>query len=51
MGTWIYYRLAPQADRICRSQLKALVREFGRQETLRKDVERLLRSRGPESCR
>ncbi|ATB38729.1 transcriptional regulator [Cystobacter fuscus] len=49
-GSWVYYRLAPQLDEVCKQQLKALVSSFGKQETLRKDVEQLLKSRGPNSC-
>lgn len=49
-GSWVYYRLAPQLDDICRSQVKALSASFAKVEVLRKDVERLLRTRGPKSC-
>ena len=49
-GSWVYYRLAPQLDEVCKQQLKALVSAFGKQETIRKDVEQLLKSRGPGSC-
>ena len=49
-GTWVYYRLAPQADAFCKSQLSTLARAFGREQTLRRDVERLLKTRGPNSC-
>ena len=50
-GNWIYYRLAPQADDRCRAQLKALSQSFRRQGVLQKDVERLLKAKGPGSCR
>lgn len=50
-GSWVYYRLAPQLDEVCKQQLKTLVRTFGKQETLRQDVEKLLKARGPDSCR
>jgi ArsR family transcriptional regulator len=49
-GSWVYYRLASQADSLCRAQLKALQSSFASQRTLRADVERLVRSRGPGSC-
>jgi ArsR family transcriptional regulator len=50
-GTWVYYRLAAQADELCRSQLKSLVKAFARDEQLGRDVERLLKSCGPNSCK
>ncbi|MDB4969308.1 MAG: transcriptional regulator [Myxococcales bacterium] len=48
---WVYYRLARQQDLECRQHMKLLVRSFTRQDLLRKDVARLLRVRGPGSCR
>jgi len=50
-GSWIYYRLAPQADRECRAILRTLARSFGAEEQLRKDVERLVTVKGPGACR
>jgi ArsR family transcriptional regulator len=50
-GSWVYYRLADQLDDVCRAQLKALVGSFTQRDVLRKDVERLVRTRGPASCR
>ena len=49
-GSWVYYRLAPQADAACREQLESLVGAFSARGALRRDVERLLRTRGPGSC-
>jgi ArsR family transcriptional regulator len=49
-GNWMFYRLATQLDALCRDQLKALVRYFSQQEVLRKDVERLLKAKGPGAC-
>ena len=49
-GTWTYYKLAAQPDGHCGRQLQALVRGFASQHTLRKDVERLVKVRGP-ACR
>jgi ArsR family transcriptional regulator, arsenate/arsenite/antimonite-responsive transcriptional repressor len=49
-GNWVYYRLAPQVDELCRVQLKALRSAFARRDVLRRDVERLLRTRGPGAC-
>ncbi|HKC10509.1 MAG TPA: metalloregulator ArsR/SmtB family transcription factor [Vicinamibacteria bacterium] len=50
-GSWVYYRLARQADPDCEQHLKTLVRSFGKRSVLRKDLSRLLRLRGPESCK
>jgi ArsR family transcriptional regulator, arsenate/arsenite/antimonite-responsive transcriptional repressor len=50
-GTWMYYRLAPQADAECERQLRSLVRTFAKRSVLRSDLERLVKVRGPESCR
>jgi ArsR family transcriptional regulator, arsenate/arsenite/antimonite-responsive transcriptional repressor len=50
-GTWTYCRLAPQLDPHRRRQLDALVRGFAAQGVLKKDVERLLKFRGPAACR
>jgi ArsR family transcriptional regulator, arsenate/arsenite/antimonite-responsive transcriptional repressor len=47
---WIYYRLAPQTDEVCRRLLRELSRSFAKQETLRRDVERLLKIIGPGCC-
>jgi ArsR family transcriptional regulator len=47
---WVYYRLAPQADAACKRHFKALVASFSKQDVLRKDVERLRKSKGPGSC-
>jgi ArsR family transcriptional regulator len=49
-GSWIYYRLASQADGERRRQLDQLVRGFAKQATLRDDVKRLVRARGPGTC-
>jgi ArsR family transcriptional regulator len=48
--SWVYYRLAKQADALCRRQLAGLSRTFARRDTLRRDVERLLGIRGPRRC-
>ena len=49
-GNWIYYRLAPQSDNLCKHQLGELVRAFAKKDVLRRDVERLVKIRGPGSC-
>lgn len=50
-GSWVYYRLAPQADALCRALLDALVSSFASRAVLRRDVERLQKSMGPNACR
>ncbi|HET6899191.1 MAG TPA: metalloregulator ArsR/SmtB family transcription factor [Vicinamibacteria bacterium] len=50
-GSWVYYRLARQADADCQEQLKTLMRAFGRRSVLRRDLARLVKVRGPESCK
>jgi ArsR family transcriptional regulator len=49
-GNWVYYRLATQTDPDCRRQLRALVGAFAKSETLRRDVARLIKVKGPGSC-
>ena len=50
-GTWTYYQLAPQTDADCKRLLRTLVDSFAKRERLRKDVEKLIRVRGPGSCK
>jgi ArsR family transcriptional regulator len=50
-GIWIYYRLAHQTDSDCERQLRALVRSFEKRAVLSRDLERLVKLRGPEACR
>lgn len=49
-GSWVYYRLEKQADPICEQHLKALVKSFSRHAQLGRDVQRLVKIRGPGSC-
>jgi ArsR family transcriptional regulator len=49
-GNWVYYRLLPQQDEDCERHLQSLVRSFGRREVLRRDVEKLVKVRGPGAC-
>jgi ArsR family transcriptional regulator len=46
-GSWVYYRLLPQQDPDCERQLRGLVQGFARDAALRRDIERLLKSKGP----
>jgi ArsR family transcriptional regulator len=50
-GIWVYYGLAPHQDPDCARQLHELVHAFAKRDVLRRDVERLLRTRGPGACR
>jgi len=49
-GTWVYYRLLPQPDADCERQLQGLVKTFTKRSVLRRDLERLVKVRGPASC-
>jgi len=49
-GSWVYYRLALQTDELCTRLLRELTRGFAARAKLRRDVERLLKVRGPGSC-
>ncbi len=49
-GSWVHYRLSPQADPHCERQLRQLVRGWAKRDVLRRDVVRLLKTRGPGSC-
>lgn len=50
-GSWVYYRLLPQPDADCERQLRELVKTFAKRGVLRRDRERLVKARGPESCK
>lgn len=50
-GSWVFYSLVPQSDAFCRAQLRALASGFTKEGLLRKDVERLLKAKGPNACR
>jgi ArsR family transcriptional regulator len=50
-GSWVYYRLLPQPDADCARQLRALVRTFAKRGVVRRNLERLVKLRGPESCK
>jgi ArsR family transcriptional regulator len=50
-GPWVYYRLLHQDDPDCERQLRELVHSFAKRDVLRRDVEKLLRTRGPGACR
>jgi ArsR family transcriptional regulator len=49
-GTWMHYALANQKSHLLESQLAHLREQFCAQGKLRRDVERLLKTRGPGKC-
>jgi ArsR family transcriptional regulator, arsenate/arsenite/antimonite-responsive transcriptional repressor len=49
-ANWIYYSIARQDDRGRRAQLRTLVNSFARSDVLKKDVARLLETKGPLKC-
>jgi ArsR family transcriptional regulator len=49
-GKWVYYRLARQEDADCERHLRAVAKAYAGRDVLRRDVERLLRTRGPGAC-
>lgn len=49
-GTWVHYRLAPQKSAECKRQMKALVESFAGGAVPRRDLERLVKVRGPKAC-
>ena len=50
-ASWVYYRLREQTDRARKRHLAGVVEAFAGAGILRKDIERLRRSLGPEACR
>ena len=50
-GSWVHYRLLRQPDEDCERQLRGLVKTFAQRGVLRRDLERLVKLRGPESCK
>jgi ArsR family transcriptional regulator len=48
---WVYYKLKPQADAQCDRHLKSIIASFAKKNVLRKDIERLLQSKGPGACK
>lgn len=50
-GSWVHYRLAPQDHPFVARQLKGVQAEFARSATLKRDLARLLKAKGPKSCR
>jgi ArsR family transcriptional regulator len=49
-SSWVYYRLSRSASGDCERHLRDVARTYARREILRRDVRRLLRTRGPRKC-
>jgi ArsR family transcriptional regulator, arsenate/arsenite/antimonite-responsive transcriptional repressor len=49
-ANWIYYSIARQDDPSRRAQLRTLVNSFAKSDMLKKDVARLLETKGPLKC-
>ena len=49
-GSWVYYRLLPQDDPDCERQLRSLTQGFAKDAMLRRDIERVLKNKGPKKC-
>ena len=50
-GTWVYYRLADQTTPERERQLSTLVDSFTKRGVRKRDLERLIKIRGPEACK
>jgi ArsR family transcriptional regulator len=50
-ASWVHYRLLRQPDADCERQLRELVKAFAKRTVLRRDRERLVKVRGPGSCK
>jgi ArsR family transcriptional regulator len=48
--SWVYYRLSRSASGDSERHLRDVARTYARREILRRDVRRLLRTRGPGKC-
>ena len=50
-GSWIHYRLAAQKDAVSKAVLGSLTASLVEQHALKKDLERLVKSKGPAACK
>jgi len=48
---WVYYRLAKQPNPDCDRHLRALITSFAKKSVLARDVERLMKAKGPGACK
>lgn len=49
-GSWVHYSLAKQRDPDCQRLLREVVRGFSKRKPLKRDLERLVKARGPKAC-
>jgi ArsR family transcriptional regulator len=47
---WVYYRLLRQPSDDCERHLRGVAKTYAKRDVLRRDVARLLRTRGPGAC-
>lgn len=50
-GSWVYYRLAEQPDARRDGQLRLIVSNFAKSQSLKRDLTRLVKTKGPAACR
>lgn len=50
-GSWVYYRLLRQENPDCERQVRGLVQSFSKDDVIRRDVGRLLKTCGPGACK
>ena len=50
-GAWVYYGLVRQSDPDADKQLQYIIKTFGKREQLQRDVQKLVKIRGPGACR
>ena len=49
-GSWVYYRLAELEDAEAQTQLQSLVASYADRPKLRREVDRIRKSGGPNAC-
>ncbi len=49
-GSWVYYFVTKQQNPDCERLLKEVIRGFTKRDVLRRDLERLVKARGPKAC-
>ena len=49
-GTWVYYRLVRQPDAGSEQHLASVVAAFRARTGMKRELERLMKARGPASC-
>lgn len=49
--SWVYYRLREQSEDTTRRVMRELVERFAGEKRLARDLDRLTRAKGPDSCK